>query len=94
MSIPTLLWLKGSVLWVALMSLYPNWKTADRGARRRSVRRRDPAPGWERWCQRRLAIELERWFAATPWLQGKYESINRLLKTSSEDSPEHTSDLP
>lgn len=25
----TLLWFKESVLWVALMSLYANWKTAD-----------------------------------------------------------------
>lgn len=29
MIVPTLLWLKDSVLWVALMSLYANWKTAD-----------------------------------------------------------------
>lgn len=27
--LPTLLWWKNSVLWVALMSLYANWKTAD-----------------------------------------------------------------
>jgi hypothetical protein len=29
MIIPTLVWWKESVLWVAMMSLYANWKTAD-----------------------------------------------------------------
>lgn len=29
MIVPTLLWWKDSVLWVACMSLYANWKTAD-----------------------------------------------------------------
>lgn len=29
MAIPTLLWWKDSVLWVAIMSLYANYKTAD-----------------------------------------------------------------
>jgi hypothetical protein len=29
MMVPTLVWWKESVLWVACMSLYANWKTAD-----------------------------------------------------------------
>lgn len=29
MIVPTLLWFKESVMWVAFMSLYANWKTAD-----------------------------------------------------------------
>lgn len=37
--IPTLIWLKDSVLWVALMSLYANYKTAIGAHEGRQARR-------------------------------------------------------
>lgn len=39
MIIPTLIWFKESVLWVALMSLYANWKTADGAHEAREARK-------------------------------------------------------
>jgi hypothetical protein len=45
LAIPTLLWLRESVLWVALMSLYANYKTAIGAHEGRQARRNTESNG-------------------------------------------------